>query len=323
MSKWPIVSIICTAYNQEAFIEDALKGFVMQKTTFPFEIIVHDDASTDRTVEIIKSYEMKYPELFCNIYQETNQYSKRNGEVGKIVYAAAKGKYIALCEGDDYWIDPLKLQKQVDFLEENPEFGMVHSAYLLKDEYEQTFKKIQIDIDHNDENIIWKIIGQELFICTSSILSRAELHKNIIIDFANDFSIVPIGDTQTWFHLARLSRIGYINESLSVYRKSTFGVTGSGNIKKRIYFLENALKLDLYLANTYKAPDKWKEKIKYEFSRSLLIIALLDKDSFRIKKYSEEIFKEKNWQLSLLKMFSYLPFFKQQFIYKLLGLFKK
>jgi glycosyltransferase involved in cell wall biosynthesis len=125
MSDFPLVSIICTAYNHEAFIRDALEGFVMQKTNFPFEIIVHDDASTDKTVEIIMEYELKYPEMFFNIYQKFNQYSKGKGDVGKIVFAAARGKYIAMCEGDDYWIDSLKLQKQVDFLEEHKDYGLV------------------------------------------------------------------------------------------------------------------------------------------------------------------------------------------------------
>ncbi|HEY5462821.1 MAG TPA: glycosyltransferase [Hanamia sp.] len=132
MIQTPLVSIVCTTYNHQAYIKDALEGFVMQQTNFPFEIIVHDDASTDRTVEIIKEYELKYPGLFFNIYQETNQYSKGNGDVGKIVYAAPKGKYVAMCEGDDYWTDPLKLQKQVDFLEQNKEYSLVcHDALIL------------------------------------------------------------------------------------------------------------------------------------------------------------------------------------------------
>src|SRR3712207_1644926 len=99
--EFPTVSIICPTYNHEKFIAHALDGFVMQKTTFSFEIIVHDDASTDNTAVIIKEYEAKYPHLFANIYQRENQFSKLIGNIARITFAAARGKYIALCEGDD------------------------------------------------------------------------------------------------------------------------------------------------------------------------------------------------------------------------------
>lgn len=122
MNKSPLVSIICTAYNHEDYIKDALDGFVMQKTNFPFEIIVSDDASTDETALIINQYEKKYPELFKIYYHKENQYSKGIPFFANELIANARGKYIALCEGDDYWTDPYKLQKQVDYLENNKNF---------------------------------------------------------------------------------------------------------------------------------------------------------------------------------------------------------
>lgn len=117
-----LVSIQCCTYNQDKYISDALDGFLLQKTTFPFEVIVHDDASTDRTADIIREYEKKYPDIIKPIYEKENQYSKHDGSLSKIVQNASKGKYIAFCEGDDYWIDENKLQMQVDFLEKNPEY---------------------------------------------------------------------------------------------------------------------------------------------------------------------------------------------------------
>jgi len=116
----PLVSIICPAYNHEKFLAQALDGFVMQKTNFHFEIIVHDDASTDGTARIIREYEEKYHHLFRNIYQTENQFSKEIMSVTKILLKVARGNYIAGCEGDDYWTDPYKLQKQVYLLEANP-----------------------------------------------------------------------------------------------------------------------------------------------------------------------------------------------------------
>ena len=109
-SKNPLVSICCITYNHEKFIKDAIEGFLMQKTDFPIEILIHDDASTDGTTEIIKKYEKEYPDLIHAVYQTENQYSQGK-KVFPILANQASGKYIALCEGDDYWTDPLKLQK--------------------------------------------------------------------------------------------------------------------------------------------------------------------------------------------------------------------
>ena len=123
----PLVSIACTTYNQKKFIINTLDGFLIQKTSFRVEIVIHDDASTDGTKEIIEEYERKYPHLFRAIYQTENQYSKKIDIANKFVYPRIKSKYVAPCEGDDYWTDPLKLQKQVDFLEENEDYGLVYT----------------------------------------------------------------------------------------------------------------------------------------------------------------------------------------------------
>lgn len=147
MIKWnnndelPLVSIRCITYNQEKYIEEALKGFLIQKTTFPFEIVVHDDASTDGTAEIIRKYEKKYPNIVKPIYETENQYSKQDGVMDKIIRAKMRGKYIAFCEGDDYWIDEYKLQKQVDFLENNPEYEMCYTDFNIKNEVDHTYQK--------------------------------------------------------------------------------------------------------------------------------------------------------------------------------------
>src|SRR5690554_1131863 len=117
----PFVSISCTTYNHEKYIKDAFEGFLMQETTFPVEILVHDDASTDSTADIIREYEAKYPSLFKVIYQHENQYSKKVKIGPTFQHPRVKGEYYAPCEGDDYWTDPLKLHRQVGLLEKHPE----------------------------------------------------------------------------------------------------------------------------------------------------------------------------------------------------------
>ena len=118
-----MVSICSITYNHAPYIQECLDGFLMQKCDFEYEVLIHDDASTDGTAKIIKEYQEKYPHIIKPIFQTENQWSQgiRNIQ-SRYNFSRAKGKYIALCEGDDYWTDPLKLQKQVDFLEENEEY---------------------------------------------------------------------------------------------------------------------------------------------------------------------------------------------------------
>jgi len=126
-----LVSIVCLAYNQELYIREALDGMLMQKTGFPFEIIIHDDASTDKTADIIREYARRYPRIIRTIFQTENQFRSTGKYPIMHAYAAARGRYVAECDGDDFWTDPLKLQKQVDFLEANPDYVMCHHDYKL------------------------------------------------------------------------------------------------------------------------------------------------------------------------------------------------
>ena len=129
------VSVLCLTYNQENYIADALNSFVQQKTTFKYEILVNDDCSTDRTTDIVREYALKYPDIIKPIFHEENQYSKGVSPIRDILIPGANGKYIAICEGDDYWIDEYKLQSQYDYMEEHPECSLcVHNAYLVDDD---------------------------------------------------------------------------------------------------------------------------------------------------------------------------------------------
>lgn len=151
---YPLVTIRCCTYNHEPFIRQCLDGFVMQKTNFRFEAIVHDDASTDGTVKIIREYARKYPDIIKPIYEIENQYSKDDGSVERIMDAHTHGKYVAICEGDDYWTDPYKLQKQVDFLESHSNHVMCSHRFnqymqdknLLEEEKDLTFQGADYDL---------------------------------------------------------------------------------------------------------------------------------------------------------------------------------
>ena len=207
----PIVSIICPTYNQEKFIASALDGFLMQKTTFPFEIIVHDDASTDGTPAIVKGYESKYPETFRNIYQTENQLSKANNNVIKITLAASRGKYIAFCEGDDYWNDPLKLQRQVDFLETNPDFSIsCHRVFHLLPGMAPEIHQGS----ESEETYTIDDLAKGNFIATVSVVFK----NGLLSDLPFWLKDAPLGDYVLHMFNARHGKIKYFPQPMAVYR---------------------------------------------------------------------------------------------------------
>ena len=125
------VSICCLTYNHETIIRDAIEGFLMQRTNFPIEIVIYDDASTDSNPEILQEYADKFPKKIKLFLGKENQFRKTGLYPFPEIYERAKGRYIADCDGDDYWTDPLKLQKQYDFMEEHPECSMCHHKHLI------------------------------------------------------------------------------------------------------------------------------------------------------------------------------------------------
>ncbi len=217
VSQIPLLSIICPAYNQEKFIAETLEGFVMQKTSFPFEIIVHDDASTDYTANIIKEYEIKFPHLFANIYQKENQFSKSLGNVTKIMFLAARGKYIAMCDGDDYWTNPNKLQKQVDFLDRNPSYALCfhQTKTLYENGQEHLYNNFADDTSFDFIDLI-----QRPFISTVSCVFRNQHHLPVWLEEI-------AGDWPLFLHVASQGKIYYMNECMAVYRRHTGGIWSS------------------------------------------------------------------------------------------------
>lgn len=170
----PLVSICCLVYNHEPFLRECFEGFVMQKTTFPIEVLVHDDASTDHSADIIREYTEKYPDIFKPIFQTENQYSKGNGFVGlQLNFERAQGKYIAMCEGDDYWTDPLKLQKQVDFLEGNEEYSMCFHKVSILSYIPSYCMKDNFDIETRDYSS--DEVFEKWIVPTCSIVCRKEV----------------------------------------------------------------------------------------------------------------------------------------------------
>lgn len=215
--KGPLVSIACITYNQENYIRQCLDGFVMQKTDFCFEIVIHDDASTDKTPSIIKEYCDKYPDLFVPILQSQNKYKEGKGILVPYVFPKCKGKYIALCEGDDYWIDPLKLQKQVDFLDENPDYSMCFHDACIKNETSTLFNYPPhvCSKDYSSSELF-----KEWIVPTASILAR----KEAVFSAVRDVRIIN-GDINVVLACANHGKVYGMADKMSVYRVQANGLT--------------------------------------------------------------------------------------------------
>jgi len=211
----PLVSIICLTYNHAPYIRECLNGFLMQKVDFPFEIIIHDDASTDGTTEIILEYATKYPNIIKPIIQKENQYSKHHnfGKIMSICFDMANGEYLAYCEGDDYWIDECKLEKQIDFLRKNPNYGLVHTDVYIAD-YKKKFKLEIKNKPYVPEGDVYSEILKNNFISTLTVV----FHKKLVKYLYSEVSPIPFWDRIMWICLSRHTKFHYIPDRTSVYR---------------------------------------------------------------------------------------------------------
>ena len=192
--KWddktrPLLSIQCLTYNHEKYISECIDGFLKQKTNFPVEIIVHDDASTDGTAEILRKYQKLYPDAIKLILQTSNQYSAGIDPNNQII-PMIQGRYIARCEGDDFWTDANKLQTQVDFLENHPEYVVSCHDSSVIDENGNLISPSSVG-DHQKKDKE----AEELILNKCSVQLRSMVYRNVIKQTPWEKSIVTNSDT--------------------------------------------------------------------------------------------------------------------------------
>lgn len=267
----PLVSIRCLVYNHEPYLRQCLDGFVMQKTTFPFEAIVHDDASTDGSAAIIREYAEKYPNIIKPIYETENQFSK--GTIGKIVREAMSpnSKYIAICEGDDYWTDPHKLQIQVSFLESHPDYFMSCHGY---EQYFEDIKEFQphpiiSDIEYetyNGREFCTPTVehffnrGTEWFTQVLTIVRR----RIDYLDHEKMKQYTDYYDYVTCYYLMKAGKCALFKDYMGVYRKHTQGIYSGRDESKWI---------EEYMHNYY---------CMYSLEKEELLLPILDIKCARI-----------------------------------------
>lgn len=284
-----VVSICCTTYNHEAYIRDALNGFVMQKTSFPFEIIVHDDASTDKTAEIICEYKKKFPKIIKPIYQRENQHSKGKRILSEIIFPKASGKYIALCEGDDYWADEYKLQKQVDYMESHPDCTICFSNAYEEDQLDKSKRKLFLPHSKEDAKF-FPDCDKDYTLNNAYEISFAPTASYVFPRTKCDvlrshYTPCATGDLQMRLLLTSQGYAHYINEPLSVYR---INVPGSATTKWKTY-----------------------DKVVVK-AIELNIVAMLDNiDEFTFHKYMDGLWQIKKEHLLIIISCSKLGILKQ------------
>jgi glycosyltransferase involved in cell wall biosynthesis len=300
----PLVIVICTTYNHENYIRACLDGFIIQQTSFSFEIIVHDDASTDTTAQIVKEYESKYPHLFNNIYQTENQYSKGNNDVGKIVFGLANSKYIAVCEGDDYWVDPLKLQKQVDFLEANPDHGLVvtdfNILYQSTGKIEESLFKnqpLKFPIYKNFEDFLLAAgyMAPCTWVCRREFIP---LHLNDHLD----------GSFVWLLEVFAKSKVGGIKDTTAVYRFLEESASHSNSIEKIYVRSVDILKTQLDYIGAYELSENFKLKVLQQYYQTVLpsLVALSNKEEIeQALLYLPKV--ERTYRNKLLFFFAEMP----------------
>lgn len=236
----PLISIAILAYNHELYIAEAIEGILMQQTSYPYKIVIAEDCSTDSTREIILKYQQKYPEKFKLILQKKNVGFMQNNID---ILSNMEGKYIATCEGDDYWIDPLKLQKQVDFLENNEQYGLICTNY--------TSNSVNVSSDQN-RDIELKDLLKNSSVGTVTALFRKKYIDKYLTEKLN--LKLSMGDYQLWIYICSQTKIYKLSDVTAFYRILRDSASGRNNYIKQKKFALDVLQTTKN--NLYKVKSK-------------------------------------------------------------------
>lgn len=245
----PLVTIRCITYNHEAFIRQCIEGFLMQETDFPVEILIHDDASDDNTATIIRKYQEKYPQLIRAILQTENQYSKGKS-IRFLLNEMSRGAYIALCEGDDYWTDSRKLQKQVDLMDAHPSYSMCGSLVrCIMTKADGSEEEIPNFIQSFDTREVLKL---EDFVSRYQVHTSTALYRRKFYQYPESFNNIANPDVCTFALLAEKGDVGFIREFTSAYRIHPGGVySGKSQLQKLRGFQNTCNHLNGYFKGQY------------------------------------------------------------------------
>ena len=244
-----LVSVVMITYGHEKFIEQAINGVLMQECSFDFELIVANDCSPDNSDTIIQSIIDNHPKGSKLKYVRHNKNIGMNANAD-FAMANCKGKYIAICEGDDYWTDPLKLQKQINFLETNLDFGLVHTDCEILNQSTQKIESSRKKIGVNEEHFKFLLRG-DYVIETLTTCFRKDLYLKYMEEIQPSSKKWLMGDLPMWLYISQFSKIYYINEVTSVYRVLEESASQSKNINKLFDFEDSITDMKMFFLEKY------------------------------------------------------------------------
>lgn len=303
----PLVTVICMAFNHEKYISSAIEGFLLQKTTFPFEIIIHDDCSTDNTANIIKQYENKYPHLLNCTYEPENLYSKKDRPLRRFAEKCrTRAKYEAICEGDDYWIDTNKLQRQIDYMEANDGCILTFTNGQVYDvrggQFSSLFKEGYFDIKEYEFAGKGQAITLSNFYRLKFPPTASHVYRNGVLAGIDEFIPECIaGDIRCRLYALTKGYAYYFPEETCVYR---INVLGSATTIWRKYNKAEQKKAAESYIDVFDAVDKltdyqytnsiWELKSEYVIARLKNSNTLIDlKDDENKKAFIQQSILEK------------------------------
>ena len=286
------VSISIITYNQENYIKDTIEGVLSQKVDFKYEILLGEDGSSDGTRAICQEYARLYPDIIRLFLHDRENVIYMDGiPTGRYNFLynihQAKGEYIAFCDGDDYWTNPLKLQNQTEFLDNNPDYALVHGNYKKLNQNNNSFEKATSPPKKSGD--VFLELLQNNFISTHTVYVRKKILNQIDLQNLLADSGFLMADYPLWLEISRHNKIHYLEEELGVYRNMENSASRSSNYERESKFGDSVYSIRNYFANKYNVSRKFKRKILQMHIERLARIAFKYKMNYRAKLFIKKI----------------------------------
>ena len=291
VSNNPVVSVCIQTYNQVDHIRECLDSIISQKTSFPFEILLGEDESQDGTRKICIEYAEKYPDLIrLFLHSRDNNIAIEGTPTGRFNFLynifSASGKYLAVCEGDDYWVDPLKLQKQFDFMEANSQCSMLHTNYLILapsgDQSNYRSGTLPKFWPSPEQLLLNNYIGT-----LTAFTKRSNIMEILENDGGQNFRW-PMLDYYLWLKLSRMGPLGFLNDKTALYRKQEGSLSAFGDEQRHSKFLDSVKDMQVTLIKEFengKNFDSLSESLELIYNRKRFRLAVEVGNARNARKY--------------------------------------
>ena len=285
----PLVSVLVITYNHENYIAQAIEGILGQTTSFPIELVIAEDCSTDRTREIVMNYQQNHPDIIRIITSDNNTGAKKNVQRA-LLYC--RGKYLAFCEGDDYWHHPNKLQMQYDYLVKHPDCGLVSTDLDVYDQKRGIFgrnvlhkRNSAFDNNASSRATFLAILDKRFYQLTCTIMVVKRFFDQILVadEILHRSNRFLMGDTQKWAEMAMVSKIHYLDISTATYRLSPVSASRPRNTVRAAEFNLSSADLRVYLSTKYSLREELIHKYWETFLRYALWTGVLSQCPMMIK----------------------------------------